>query len=94
VEEIEAFFKITSLPDVGDSFLFESNRLEYSNTPISQAPVVLEQFLRAFEFLSNKSLSYMYQEVIEKVYIASKKLKVSITGHRIIHMFDPYVINV
>ena len=50
----------------------------------------LENFIKALEFLGRKPLAILYQEIIDRFYIASKKLKLSITGPKIINLFAEY----
>ena len=43
---------------------------------------------KAFEFFGRKTIRQLQQEVLDKFYIISKKLNVSISGPRVQHMFD------
>jgi hypothetical protein len=42
----------------------------------------------SFKFLGKKSLDLLYQDVVDVIYILSKKQNTSITGPVIIHLFD------
>lgn len=43
-----------------------------------------EQFLHAFQFLASKPLPIVYQDILDKLYIASKQLNLSIIGFTMI----------
>ena len=47
----------------------------------------LENFVKALNFLGRKPLSVLYQDIIDRFYIASKQMNLSITGPKIINMF-------
>ena len=38
--------------------------------------------------MARKPLGFMYQEIIDKFYVISKRQHISIWGHTILHMFD------
>jgi hypothetical protein len=45
----------------------------------------LEQFMMAFSFLARKPLSFIYQDILDRLYIASKQLNLSIIGFTMIN---------
>ena len=45
-------------------------------------------FVKSFLFLAKKPLEVMYQEILDKFYVISKRQNVSITGPVIMHLFE------
>lgn len=90
--ELSSFFAAlqnSSLQDpamfVPNSSLPPLNRKEPSQT---QVEIDFENFMIALGFLGRKPLSVMYQDILDRIYIASKQLDLHIMGGRVINLFQ------
>ena len=70
------FFSLASRPEVGEN-VHQPNTHEKNNLK-KEDYIRPEQFVSAFNFLSKKPLSTLYQEIIDKFYVNSKRQNISI----------------
>ena len=83
---MEDFFKISQREEIAESSFFRPNTMDLSRYNIPQF-IPTKQFVKAFEFLTRKPLSAIYQDIIDKFYVISKRQSVSISGPTIVHLF-------
>jgi hypothetical protein len=48
---------------------------------------MLEDFTRSLMFFGRKPVTILYQDIIDRCYIASKQLDLSVTGPKVLNLF-------
>ena len=76
LNDLEDFYRVCQRQELAESSFFVPNESigadQLAKLSLPQF-IPLDQFVKAFEFLARKPLTFMYQEVIDKFYICSKQ---------------------
>ena len=85
--QLEDFFKVSQREDIAEPHFFRPNSIDPSKQSLPQF-IPTQQFVKAFDFLARKPLNFIYQDIIDKFYVLSKRKNVSMCGPTIMHLFS------
>ena len=71
--QLEDFFKVCQLQEIAEPSFFTPNTTINLTQLVIPQYIPTQQFVSAFSFLARKPLGFMYQEIIDKFYVISKR---------------------